>query len=411
LRPLDSGAAARNVAFVLGGQAVLAGSKFAALLLLSHRLSAVRFDECAIYAGSSLVVGNLCELGINLSCLKFAADRRGADWLRIVSRFLLLRLALTAGLIAAIFLLAPAASLRLLHHPEYTAALRLACGSAAVASLSAFSLALLQSRLKFRRMARLNALAAILQIAPVLLVLRGAPGLPSLFAGDLLSRSWILLANLALLAAVLRARRWPGPRPAWKPIALFANWITLSTLIGALYNYIPSIALARWGAASALGAYSLGMSLAGGLALLVSTTSTVLLPEAVAASTPQRRRAYLRAYLPGAALLSASLLAVTWLAGPLAARVFPRSLPAAVRVFQLLATAQMALLVANPVQFLLYGAGRPHWCTASDAALTLLFGALTVWLAPAYGAIGVAWALLIALAAVKLVTVAAVLRL
>jgi O-antigen/teichoic acid export membrane protein len=54
------------------------------------------------------------------------------------------------------------------------------------------------------------------------------------------------------------------------------------------------------------------------------------------------------------------------------------------------------LLVVNPVQFLLYGAGRPEWCTASDALMTVLFGALTIWLAPAYGAIGVAYALLIA---------------
>jgi O-antigen/teichoic acid export membrane protein len=82
-----------------------------------------------------------------------------------------------------------------------------------------------------------------------------------------------------------------------------------------------------------------------------------------------------------------------------------------VRVFQLLATAQLALLMANPAQFLLYGTGRPQWCTASDAALTLLFGGLTVLLAPAYGAIGVAWALLLAVIAVKSTIVAAVLRL
>ena len=78
-------------------------------------------------------------------------------------------------------------------------------------------------------------------------------------------------------------------------------------------------------------------------------------------------------------------------------------MPDAVRVFQVLATAQIALLVANPVQFLLYGAGRPQWCTASDALITLLFGAMAVWLAPAYGAIGVAWALLIAQTGIKAV--------
>jgi O-antigen/teichoic acid export membrane protein len=115
----------------------------------------------------------------------------------------------------------------------------------------------------------------------------------------------------------------------------------------------------------------------------------VLLPEAVAATTPERRRSYLRSYVPGAALLGAALLAPTWLGGRLAAHLFPAAMPDAVRVFQLLATAQIALLVANPVQFLLYGAGRPQWCTASDALITLLFAAMAVWLAPAHGAVGV----------------------
>jgi O-antigen/teichoic acid export membrane protein len=372
------------------------------LLLVSHWVAPARFDECAIYASSSLVVGNLCELGINISCLKFAAGATGPDWLRTVSRFLLLRLALTAGVIAAIFLLAPVVSAKLLRHPEYATALRLACGSAAVASVSSFSLALLQSRLQFARMAWLSAAAAIPQILPVLLVLRfGWSGVASLFAGDVLSRLWIVAANLSLLTAVLAAARQPGGRPAWKTIAVFANWITMSTVIGSLYSYIPSIALSRWAAASALGTYSLGMSLSGGFGLLINTTSTVLLPEAVAATTLERRRSYLRSYLPGAALLGVTLLAPTWLGGRLAAHLFPAAMPDAVRVFQLLATAHIALLVANPVQFLLYGAGRPEWCTASDALITLLFGAMAVWLAPAYGAVGAAWALLIAQTGIK----------
>jgi len=394
--------AARNVGLVLGGQAGLSASRFAGLLLLSHVLAPARFDECAIYASSGLVVGNLCELGVNISCLKFAAGATGEDWLRTVSRFLLLRLALTAGIVAAVFLFAPMISARLLKHAEYSAPLRLACGSAAIASVSSFSLVLLQSRLEFGRMSRLCAAAAILQILPVLLALRfGWPGLASLFAGDVFSRLWIVAANVGLLVAVLAAARRPGPRPAWKPIAVFANWITMSTVIGSLYSYIPSIALSRWAAASALGTYSLGMSLSGGFALLINTTSTVLLPEAMAANTVERRRGYLRSYVPGAALLGAALLAPTWLCGPLAAHLFPAAMRDAARVFQLLATAQIALLVANPVQFLLYGAGRPQWCTASDGLITLLFGAMTVWLAPAYGAIGVAVALLLAQTGVK----------
>src|SRR5581483_1362348 len=138
--------------------------------------------------------------------------------------------------------------------------------------------------------------------------------------------------------------------------------------------------------------------------------STVLLPDAVSASTPEHRHNYLRTYLPGTAILSAALLALTWLSGPLAALLFPATLPGAVRVFQLLSSAHIALLVANPVQFLLYGAGRPQWCTLSDGLITALFGTLAVWLAPSFGAMGVAWALLLSQTGIKAATVAAVLR-
>jgi len=69
---------------VLGGQAGLSASRFAALLLVARLVAPARFDECAIYASSSLVVGNLCELGINISCLKFAAGVTDPDWLRTV---------------------------------------------------------------------------------------------------------------------------------------------------------------------------------------------------------------------------------------------------------------------------------------------------------------------------------------
>jgi O-antigen/teichoic acid export membrane protein len=401
--------AVRNIGSVLGGQACLSVSRFATLLFLAHMLAPARFAECAIYASSGLVIGNLCELGINISCLKFAANTTGEVWLRAVSRFLLLRLALTAAVITAVLLLAPLASEKLLKHPEYGMALRLACVSAAVSSLSSFGLVMLQSSRQFARIARLSAAAAIVQILPVWLVLRfQVPGVAALFVGDILSRLWIVVGNIGLLAAVLNAVRLRGLRPGWKPIAVFAHWITLSTLIGSLYNYIPSISLSRWASAAALGTYSLGTSLAGGIALLISTTSTVLLPEAVAANTSDRRRAYLRCYLPGAACLSGLLLAATWLCGPLISRLFPAAMPEAVRVFQLLATAQLALLVANPIQFLLYGEGRPQWCTAGDGLITLLFGGMAMWLAPAHGAVGVAFALLLAQTGVKAGTAAIV---
>src|ERR1017187_3626269 len=65
-------ATALNIGLVLRGQAGLSSSRLSPVLLVSHLVAPARFDECAIYASSSLVVGIRCELGINISCLKFA---------------------------------------------------------------------------------------------------------------------------------------------------------------------------------------------------------------------------------------------------------------------------------------------------------------------------------------------------
>ena len=110
-------------------------------------------------------------------------------------------------------------SAKLLQHPEYATALRLACGSAAVASLSSFTLVLLQSRLRVR--AHVTAERGRRRPADF----AGAAelrfrwlGVASLFAGDVLSRLWIVAANLGLLAAVLAAASGPGRGPPGSPL-------------------------------------------------------------------------------------------------------------------------------------------------------------------------------------------------
>src|SRR5579871_1158998 len=337
--------AAYNLGRVLSGQAALSASRFAALLVVARYVTPSEFDVCAIYTSSSLVVGNLCELGINISCLKFAANAHGPEWLRTVSRFLMLRLALTTLTVSSVALLAPVISTHLLKHPTYAEAIRLACASSAIASISSFSLMLLQSRLDFRRVARQSLAGAVLQVLPLMLVLgSGHWGLASLWAGDVLSCGWIVAANSNLLVQVVQALRQPGSRPPWKLIATFANWITWSTLIGSVQNYIPSIALSRWATVSALGIYTLGLSLSGGFALLINAASTVLLPEAVAATTAKQRYRYVKSYLPVAGTVAVLLLLPTWVGGRLAVPLFPPAMAQAVRVFQLLATAQFVLL-------------------------------------------------------------------
>jgi O-antigen/teichoic acid export membrane protein len=416
LRPeaLESGLirrTAKHISLTFAGQACFSVSKFVSLLLISRYLGANGFAICAVYLSSSLVLVNLCELGINITALKFLAVSDPQEWRRNAARLTAVRFAMTALVLSTVFLLSGPISTFALKHPEYTRALQLSCVAAAFSSISGFFLTLLQSRQQFGRIAGTTLLTAILQLLPVVLTIQlHWDPLPALLAGEVLSRCGAILACYETVRDVVLGFRLPGERPAFGAIAGFAKWIGLSVLIGAVQGYVPTIALARWSQPAALAIYAMGASLASGFSLLMSTTCLVLLPQALSSKTGPERLRYAVTYLRSGALVCAVMAITAWLAAPLAAPLFARDMRAASEIFRILAIASITLIALNPVQFLLYSISRPDLCAAADALILLLFAALAAWLTPSYGAEGTAWALFASQTAVKGITVWGIMR-
>ncbi len=290
-----------NAAFQALAQGVTPLARYACLAMLARALTTREMDRCALYLASSLVLGNLCDLGINIACIKFsagvAAGRRQTQ-----RRLLIARLALAAVVaMAAVLLAAPVAS-RLLHRPADVGTLRLAAGSAALGAVASFTLALLQTDRKFPRMAAIAGISAAMQVAPVALVLSGKiSGLAVLVMADLLGKAVIIAANSAMLARVV-AKPPAAEAVGWSEMFGFARWISLSMAVGAVSNYIPTLALARSGAEASLSTYLLGAGLAGWIALPVQAVDSVLLPEAMEARDRDKRASYLKTWLPATAV-------------------------------------------------------------------------------------------------------------
>jgi O-antigen/teichoic acid export membrane protein len=392
----------KDIALTFTGQACFSASKFVTLLVLSRYLGASRFAVCAVYVTSSLVLVNLCELGINITALKFLATPDMPRWRRTAARFMAVRFWLTLLITGAAALLGALLCRYALHHPEYTTAFRLSCAAAAWSSTSGFLLTLLQSRRQFTRIATINVGTAVLQLTPAFLaVFLRWDAVAALLLGEIMSRSAVLLGCRALLRDLWRGFLAAGDRPRYREIAGFANWISASVLIGAVQGYIPTVALSRWSQPAALAVYAMGSAMASGFGLLMTTTCLVLLPQAMSSRTTVERLRYAVAYLKSGAAVCVAMSAAAWVASPLAAPMFSHDLRPAIEVFRILAIASIVLIALNPVQFLLYSMNRPDLCTASDALIAAMFAVMAAWLAPRYGANGVAVALLVGQTAVK----------
>ncbi|MEK7754302.1 MAG: lipopolysaccharide biosynthesis protein [Acidobacteriota bacterium] len=402
----------RETSLLSAAQGALMGSRALTLLLLARHVTPLEFDACALYTASTSTLGALCDLGLNVTALKFSAEAPSDESRATALRgFFVIRAAVAAVAAIAVWLLAGPLCAVLLQRSDFAPLLRLASGVALVGSFSSFSLMLLQADLEFGKIAQLHLLSAAAQLAGLAaFFLLRIPGLEALLLGDLLSRLVVVLLTYCAVGSLLRRVGKQRILSAGRVIT-FAAWINLSTAIGLIFLYLPTVILSRLDKPAALGAYCLGATLAGPFTLVLNAIMSISLPRALSARSNADQRAYLRTI--GRGTLGAAAMGVpAVLLVRFGAAVFiaPHHLDS-LHVMELLAVGTLVLLVVNPVQFLLYALDRPQWCTAGDLAIAGLFGLLAGCWAPSLGAIGVAWALLTAQSTVKILMGAMVLAL
>lgn len=394
-----------------GGSSVV---RYCSFLLLTRLLQPEHADICAVYLATAMVLGNLCDLGVNVACIRFSAQSSSESaMLAVQKRFLCIRAVVTASVSVATIASAGLIARYILGQPSFASALRLAAVVAIAGSLSSFLLTVLQSRSEFGRISQMSLMSAGGQFVPVMILASGLlpGGVWVLCCGDLIGRAITIVLNRRVLMAVVSAP--DDDVPAYRELIGFSNWITASVAIGAVSGYIPTVILSRSEQPAALSQFGIGVAMAGALGIFVHAAMSVLLPEASKATTPAGRRQYVGTILRPALLLAAAIVSGVWLLGPvaemIAGPVYASRYASAMSVFQYLATAHAVLIAANPVQFLLYGMERADICTAVDAAIAAIYWTLA---SSSYcsGPAGIAAASLISQTVVKTTTMAFVLR-
>jgi len=401
-----------GIAWMASSQAATSVARYLVFLLLSWRLRPQLLDQAALYIASTAVLGSICDLGVNVSCLRFSTMRTGRARMGVEGRFLRLRTVLAVGLLATIFAAAEPVARILLHRPDFSGALRMACLTALVSSYSSFTLVLLQARSRFGRLARVSIVSALVQ----LVFLAGSSAvfqlsLTTLFLSDLTGKLIIILAHWRYFKASITLKFGAAGRLPLREIAGFSQWIVISTAIGALQNYTPAILLSRNSAVGELATYNIGLALTGAVSLLLAALMGVTMPEALKVNDTEQRKHYAGGILLATLCFAAVAAPVVWFGAPAAGRLIGARFTNAVDVFRLLTLSQLVLMVSNPVQFLLYGLNRVKLCTIGDLAIAGGFFGVAAVLRSAPRAVDIAWVLLAVQSLVKAGIVVYTLRL
>jgi O-antigen/teichoic acid export membrane protein len=144
------------------------------------------------------------------------------------------------------------------------------------------------------------------------------------------------------------------------------------------------------------GLYGAGSSLLMGIDFLTVSLLTTLLPKISRLNGLDECRSYVRRSFPLFALVAVVLLPLVYFARPLVLSLFGPAYEGTIPVFQVLFFGTLGTLVTHPLYLVLYAMNRPQFHTLSAVVSLTGWVVAGMWLIPTYGAVGAAWATLLA---------------
>ena len=197
-----------------------------------------------------------------------------------------------------------------------------------------------------------------------------------------------------------------APSTEWKisrtcvRTALHLGWQQhLSFIAGQVYLRADAFILAAFASPAAIGNYAVARGLADRITLAINPISQVMFPV-IASAERDRSRWYTRVTVRALFTIGAvALAAFVVLAPVLIPLVYGRTYTPAVRLSQILALSIAVLTIQVPLNLWFLGnLKRPLLCTCVNIVTVVLVLTFGVPLARAYGAMGMAWAMVVAFA-------------
>jgi PST family polysaccharide transporter len=376
------------------GNGLEAAMRFAAFVIYSHALGPAGVGLVASVLALTRLASQALELGIDTSVISLGSKEFGRGELARADQLCLagfnLHLWIGAALLAAGLAASPLLAAGYYADPSLTPTLMVAFAGILVGRLADYNQSVLRTYQKFRPYAAAGVVAALFLLVSVT-ALALAHRL-SVFAVVTLS---LMLAPLvkfwasfpAVPAGVLRPRR--PPPGTLSGIVGFGKWVYVTTLAESGVLQVNVLLLQALAGSEAAGHFHAAWRYADLLSLIFEPLRKYLVPKFTALPDHRRIRDALRGTYRW---LSWTLLALpaAWLLGrPVILRVQGGEAWApTVAVFQVLIVAVLVALLAKPLTYALFSAGRPEIQAWIQLGLLAAFAASAWWVIPRWGAQG-----------------------
>ena len=279
--------------------------------------------------------------------------------------------------------------------PDSLRALRLGIVGALGGALWSFVLTVLQARKDFATHA---AATPVLNVARLI-------GIGVVVAlGPLTVRALLLSHVVALYACALAGLWWlrdvvlgaAPSRSTMREILAFSVWTGVANVCFLAQSYLAVPVLDHLGGAASAGLFGAGATLLLAGEHLVVTILTVQLPRLSELVGRDAYAGHIRRALPWYAGSALVLSPIALLAEPIVLLVYGPAYAPAADVFRLLFIGFLATLVTHPLYLVFYAMDRPQLYTASALVSSLGWIVAAIVLIPPLGAVGAAWATLVA---------------
>jgi O-antigen/teichoic acid export membrane protein len=382
----------RGYAYLVLGSGFARALSFVATVMLARMLAPARFGEFTVYFTVLIAFSTATEF-VDQTYVRFANVPDIADRRPFLAGAVRVKIAGLALLVVLSYPIALALAYGVFGHPSYVNAVALAILGGAGFGLVTFRAATFVARERYGTSVTVTtALYSLLAIEIAVPFFAGWH-LSLRLAYALYTVTCIVLGAGALLQVVQATRPLNVPRDVWRRLWSFLRWVLPNNVLYVAFQRLDVLLLVRFVDSRQIGYYGAAIRLTMVLSLLISSLSGFVLPRV--ARTRSSRLA-LHGFLREAGLLSGVLAAAAaagWLLAPtLIVHVLGSSYDQSIAIVRVLLLGLVCTAFSAPLTQLLLARDQPRHLLGQGIVKLLSIAALTIVLAPRYGAIGAAWA-------------------
>lgn len=387
----------RDAGFVFSGEVFNIGFGFLLTVVVSRHLGPAEFGLFSVALAFLVLVAGLMDFGVNTALVRFVSlalkQKQLEKTRRILSIAWRFKLVLGTAVFCSSWWLARPLALIIFRQADLIRPLQLALMGVAGILLLEFAVATLQAYQWFARRFLVNLVIGLGRLVIVsALVYAGRGDLNRILAWYVFWPWAGVAASLFFIPPGFIVARWE--RSAARELFHFSKWLMLAGLATILFNRLDVFMLTSLAGAGEAGIYAAAYRLASLLLLLSGALGTMLLPKVAALTTGEQIKRYLGRVASYLTFIVALCLPLFWWGGAIVGWFYGPAYARSAAVFPVLLLAFILVLIAAPVNIIIYALNRPQILVLLAGGELVISFTGNYLLIPGWGAAGAAWALL-----------------